>query len=60
MSATDITFCHFRPFFPLYPTNNLKNQNSEKMKTKTKTKPPDDIITLHLWTTNDNHMMYGS
>ena len=40
---------------PLYTTHNLKNQNFEKMK-----KIPGDIITLHLCTTNDNHMMYAS
>ena len=31
-------------FLSLYPTNNLKNQNSEKMKKKTH----GDIIILHL------------
>ena len=40
---------------PFYPPNNPKNQNFEKMK-----KPPGDIITLHMCTINDNHMMYGS
>ena len=34
-------------------TNNPKNQNFEKMKT-------GDTIILHLWTTNDDHIMYGS
>ena len=38
-----------------YPTNNLKNQNFEKMK-----KMPGDSIILHLCTTNENHMMHGS
>ena len=42
-------------FFSLYPTNNLKNQNFEKM-----IKKPEDTIILPLCTTNDNHMMYGS
>ena len=42
-------------FLPFYPPNNPKNQNFEKMK-----KPPGDIITLHMCTINDNHMMYGS
>ena len=37
------------------PTNNLKYQNFEKMKT-----PPGDIITLHMCTINENHMMHGS
>ena len=40
---------------PFYPTNNLKNQNFEKMK-----KMCGDIIVLHLCTTNENHMMHGS
>ena len=37
------------------PTNNPKNQNFEKMK-----KTPGDTIILHLCTTNDDHIMYGS
>ena len=41
-------FSHFGPFFVLW----LKNQNFEKK--------PADIISLHLCTTNDNHMMYRS
>ena len=42
-------------FLPLYYTDNLKNQNFEKMK-----KTPWDIIILHMYTINENHMMYGS
>ena len=42
-------------FLPFYPSNNPKNQNFEKMK-----KQPGDIITLHMCTINNNHMMYGS
>ena len=42
-------------FLPFYPSNNLKNQNFEKMK-----KTPRDIIILHMCTINDNHMIYGS
>ena len=42
-------------FLHFYPHNNPKNQNFEIMK-----KPPGDIITLHMCTINDNHMMYGS
>ena len=38
---------HFLPFDPL---NNLKDQSFEKMK-----KTPEDIIILHLHTTNDDH-----
>ena len=35
--------------------NKLKNQNFEKMK-----KNHENIIILHLYTTNDDHMMYSS
>ena len=44
------------PFLPFDPHNNPKNQYFEKIKKKT----PKDIIILHLCTTNDNHIMYGS
>ena len=47
-------FCHFGPFLPFDPPNNPKNQNFEKQKT------PGDMIILHLCTTNNDHMMYGS
>ena len=40
---------------PFYSTNNLKNQYFEKVK-----KTLRDTIILHLCTTNDNHVMYGS
>ena len=53
-STTDRIFCHFGLFLALLPTNNLKNENFEKMK-----KLLGDIIILHKCTTNDNHMMYG-
>ena len=43
------------PFLPIYSTNKPKNQNFEKMK-----KTPGGIIILHLPTTNDNRIMYGS
>ena len=46
-----MSFCHFLPFDP---PNNPQNQNFEEIK-----KTPGDII-LHLCTTNDDHMMYGS
>ena len=42
-------------FLHFYPPNNTKSQNFEKIK-----KTPGDIITLHMCTMNDNHMMYGS
>ena len=42
-------------FLPFYPPDNQKNQNFEKLK-----KAPGDIIILHLWTINDNQIMYGS
>ena len=54
-SAADIILCHFSPFLLFYPTNNLKNQNLEKMK-----KALGDIIILHMCTINDNHIMYVS
>ena len=49
---------NYRSFFallplPLPPPKNLKNQNFEKMSKS------GDII-LHMCTTNDDHMMYGS
>ena len=48
-------FVIFDHFLPFYPPNNPKNQNFEKMKNT-----PGDIIILHMWTINHNHMMYGS
>ena len=54
LSAVDRIFYHFGPFLALLPSNNLKNQNFEKME-----KTPGDII-LHMCTINDNQMMYGS
>ena len=42
-------------FLPLYPPNNPKSQNFEKIK-----KLPGDIIILHRFNINNNHMMYGS
>ena len=38
-----------------YPPNSLKNQNFEKVK-----KRPGDIVISHMFTINDNQMMYGS
>ena len=54
-SATGRIFCHFRLFFAHLPPKNPKNQNSEKRK-----RLSGDIITLHMCTINDNHMIYGS
>ena len=61
LSPSDTMFCHLGSLFThSYPTNNLQNQNFEKMK-----KRPGHII-LHMSTKNDNilctinHMMYGS
>ena len=49
-------FFHVEPFSPFYPTSDHnKNQNFEKMKKKT-----ESIIILHMYTINDNHMMYSS
>ena len=42
-------------FLHFYSPNNPKNQNYKKIK-----KTPGDIITLHMCTINENHMMYGS
>ena len=55
-SVMDIMFCRFGLFFALLPppSNNLKIQNFEKMKT-----PPGDII-LHKCTENHDHMLYCS
>ena len=55
-SLTGKIFSHFGPFFAFL----LKKQNFEKKKKKKKKKNPGDIISLHLCTTNENHMMYGS
>ena len=44
-------FCPFTPS----PPNNPKNRTFEKMK-----KTLGDIITLHMCTINDNHMINGS
>ena len=53
-SVTHLFFLSFWTIFlHFYPPNNPKNQNFEKMK-----KPPGDIITLHMCTINDNHIMY--
>ena len=48
-------FVFLGSFLHFYPSNNLKNQAFEKMKTI-----PEDIIILHMPTINENHMMYGS
>ena len=42
-------------FLHFYPPNNPKNQNFKKMKEK-----PGDIIILHMYTINNNHIMYSS
>ena len=49
-----IFFLILHHFLPFYPTNNPKNQNSEKMK-----KMPGDIF-LHKCTKNHDHMLYYS
>ena len=48
-------FLSFWTVLPFYPPNNPKNQNFEKMK-----KAPGDITILHMFTINDNHIMYRS
>ena len=42
-------------FFHFYPPKNLKNENFKKMK-----KNPGDIITLHKYKKNHDHMLYCS
>ena len=54
-STADSIFVILDHFLHFYPPNNPKNQNFEKIK-----KPPGDIITFHMCTINENHMMYGS
>ena len=49
------SFCHFESFLPFDSPNNPKNENFEKI-----IKALGDIIILHLCTTNDDNMMYGS
>ena len=44
-------FCHFGPFFALLPPNNPKNQKFKKLK-----KAPGDVIILHKYTKNHDHM----
>ena len=42
-------------FLPFYLSNNPEKQNFEKMK-----KASVDVIILHVWTKNHNHMVYAS
>ena len=53
-----LSFCNIFCTLTLPPStspSNSRNQSSENMKKKL-----GDIITLHMCTINDNHMMYGS
>ena len=53
-SATDRIFCHYGPFFALYPPlppMDPENQNFEQMK-----KALEDIIILQIFTINDSHV----
>ena len=55
-SVMDRILCYFGPFWAFTPlATNLENQNFEKMK-----KTPGDIIILHMWTLNNNHMTYDA
>ena len=54
-SVTERIFCRFRPFFALFFPNNPQNQNFAKMK-----KRPGDIILLHKFTKNHDHMVHCS
>ena len=49
-------FVIFGPCFALWPSQQPKKPKFWKNEKKF----PEDIITLHLCTTNDDHMMYGS
>ena len=53
-STIYIIFCHF-VIVRFYPTNNLKNENFEKINTT-----PGDIIILHKRTKNHDHMLHYS
>ena len=55
MECNRHNFLSFGAISPFYPTNDTENQNFEKMK-----KIPGDIITLHLYNINEDHMMQGS
>ena len=52
-STTDRLFVTLDYFLPSYPPNNPENHNFEKLK-----KMPGDIIILHIYTINENHVMY--
>ena len=54
-SAKDKIYCHFGLFFflPFDPPNNPKSEKFEKIK-----KMAEDIIILHLCTTNDTHEVW--
>ena len=48
-----IVIFHFELFFALLPPNSPKNEKFKKMK-----KMPGDVIILHKFTKNHNHMMW--
>ena len=55
-SVTNITFCHFKAIFCSFtPLLTLKIKIWKKI-----CKTPGDIILLHMCTTNQDRMMYGS
>ena len=47
-------------FLSFYPIINLMNQFWKKFKKKKKKKMPGEIIILHVWNKNYDHMMYES
>ena len=53
--VSNSSFYHFGPFLPFYPINNQKNKNFEKMKKNLR-----DIIILHKYTKNHDHMLHSS
>ena len=54
-SATDFFLSFLAIFCIFYPSNNLENQNFEKMR-----KGPTFVVILHSSTKNQDHMMYAS
>ena len=56
-STTDRIFCHLLQFFALLPPPHPLPPSQQQPEIEKKL---GDIIILHLFTINDNHMMYSS
>ena len=54
-SATDIMFCHFRPFFAA-----LHHYSSQNLKFGKNVKKHLEILLFHTCTKNQDYKMYGS